>query len=100
MINLSELQLELLAMQAQGTDISSCARELCISKSKAEKELLKARIKLGARNTKNAIYIAAKCSLICIVLAVLLNSSGENMRRRARVARRVKDCEIERVLPT
>ena len=100
MTNLSEPQLKLLAMQARGVDINSCALGLGISKSKAEKELLKARIKLGARNTKNAIYIAAKCSLICVFLAVLLNSSGDNMRRRARVARRVRDCEIERVLPT
>lgn len=100
MIGLTKQQLSLLSMQARGLDISSCAAVECISKSKAEKELLKARLKLGARNTKNAIYIATKCSLICVVLAVLLNSSGENMRRRARVARRVRDCEFVRVVPT
>ena len=64
MLSITDKERDALAFVADGQTISSLADHLNISERAIEKRLARARRKLGARNTANAIYRAAVRGII------------------------------------
>lgn len=61
---LDDLQRAILWLVAQGRTSVQVARELAISEATMRRSLRRARDRLGATNTPNAVYIATKRGLI------------------------------------
>jgi DNA-binding CsgD family transcriptional regulator len=77
-----------LQMIARGRSIDQAADDMSISRSSIEKFLMTIRKRLNARNTANAIYIAAKAGLICIACFNVNFADVDAQRRSVRPARR------------
>lgn len=78
-----------------GLSVDQTADAMQCSRSAVEKLLARARVRLGARNLVQAVYLAAKQGAICLlVAAVFLAGSGSDVslwRRQSR-RRRQDDC--------
>ncbi len=56
---------------ANGLSVDQTADAMHLSRSAVEKLLARARAKLGARNITQAVYLAAKQGVICLLVGVL-----------------------------
>lgn len=82
--------LTVLCNVAHGMSINECAQSMGVSRNMVNRHLERARNKLNAKTTTEAVYIAAKSGLIVLLISVNLLSNGDNLRRAPRRPRKQK----------
>lgn len=87
---LSKKEIEALRFTACGFSSKYIASKLYISKSAVDKRLISAKLKLGAKNLVNAIYIASKIGLLCLVAIQINDDARRCQLRHQTVSRRVE----------
>lgn len=85
---LSPRQKKALKFIGEGRSIDQAAEDMHVSKSTLEKHLKVAKEKLGARNLRNAVYIAAKRGLIILCCVSIYNADDARRTGRVRLRRR------------
>jgi len=77
--------LKALSLTAHGKSAKQVADMMGITQDCVVKHLLRARVKLKAKTTAEAIYKAAKSGLICLLI---ITSSAQQFDDTARISRR------------
>lgn len=85
-------QIEALSLVAHGRSIDQAADEMGVCRSTVEKLLSQAKQRLNAANLRNAVYKAARMSLIIYCAGVMC--FAEEARRPSRVRSRRQEMVI------
>jgi DNA-binding CsgD family transcriptional regulator len=80
----SKRWVEALSRTAHGKSSKQVAADMGISIDAVTKHLQKAREKLSARTTTEAVYKAVKSGLICLLLSASVNNSLHDLTRIVR----------------
>lgn len=87
---------------AHGLSVDQTADAMGISRSAVEKLLARARVKLGARNITQAVYLAAKRGIICLLVGAVFSAGGSpdaSLWRRQARASVVRASSARQVVP-
>ena len=89
--------LETLKLTAHGNSSKQVAYLMGITIDAVTKNLERARLKMQAKTTTEAVYKAAKSGLICLLITVSMSNSLHDLTRVNRRTSRVRTVRLVRV---
>lgn len=95
---LSTRQCEVIRLLADGLTIKEAARELGISPKTAAIHAMAVRVKLGAKNTANAVYLATKRGILLLLIASSISIPGHDTSYRRLTKGRTRPARVGRLV--